>query len=249
MAFEIAGKSITENESPSKEVRPSPNLSASTVVRRPKGELIEESKGDSPAEDVTPKIAKPKQSVHHPKIPGYVSKFSQFLADNDKQLVESAHEMYTNRTDWNVDRAGSASLYYTSKTLKMLDDEFQATQGSAGKQGDDKSQRLVDELMLPGAVALVAAAYLLSFVLPSVLNFVIAVAAAGAAGFALLKHKRRLERDDEHSAAPFRSYKVKVVSNVVGLPDDIANALADDDKRRDWDLVSTVLKEKPAKMV
>lgn len=250
MAFEIAGKPITQNESPTKEVKPSPNLSASTVIRRPKGELIEESKGDSPVEDVTPKVSKVKQSVHHPKIPGYVSKFSQFLSEDDKRLVESAEEMYTNRTDWNIDRAGSASLYYTSKTLKTIEDEFQASHGNANKRADNKSQQLLNELMVPGSIALVAAAYLLSFILPSALNFLIAIAIAGASGFMLFKQKLKVESSqEEHNAAPFKSYKVKVVSNVVGLPDDIANALTNDDKRKEWDLVSTLLKEKSTKIV
>ena len=159
--------------------------------------------------------------------------------------------MYTNRTDWNIDRAGSASLYYTSKTLKTIEDEYQASQGIAKKDDDERTQnqKLIEELMVPGSIALVAAAYLLSFILPGFLNFLIAVAIAGASGFMLFKQKVKLEDSDEKQDVPFKSYKVKVVSNVVGLPDDIANALINDDKRKDWDLISKVLKEKPSKVV
>lgn len=143
------------------------SLSRSSNVNTRGKELLQGVKGDEPIEDVSPQ-AKRKQT----NIPGYVSKFTQYINDQDKGLLETAEDMFTKRTDWNLDRSGSAALYYTSKTLSQIDDERRIHQEIIEVFAEDRSDPF-EVLTVPAVVAVLAAVNILSFIVPSSISLIL----------------------------------------------------------------------------
>lgn len=237
-----SNKSIVDTEQENTSVQ---SISRSSNVNVRGKELLEGAKGDEPIEDISPKVRK-RQS----NIPGYVSKFTQYINDQDKGLLETAEDMFTRRTDWNLDRSGSAALYYTSKTLSQIDDDRRIHQEIIEVFAEDRSDPF-EVLTIPAILALLAGVNLLAFILPSSISLVFALLIFGASIFILLMFKKRLDKHQEEKATPqgFKSYKIKLVTNVVGLPDDVASALTDIDKRKQWDLYHSLLKEETSKII
>jgi hypothetical protein len=225
-----------------------PANSSTTMIKRNKTDLIEISKGDDPIDAVSPELASRKKQ---PNIPGYVSKFTQFLNNDDKELLSMTEDLYKNRTDWNLDRASQAALCYTSKTVNRIKEEFAQKHGSnnVAKQ-DENEQNLIDRIDISAILALLAVAYLCSFILPNFMNLILALAICGLAVFYKIKEtEKNAELEEENKPKPFRSYKVKIITNCIGLPDDIAKALFVNEKRKQWDLYGSLLNESSSKLV
>lgn len=211
----------------------------------PKQDFLEESKGDIPIDDISPKV---KRSMAG--IPGYVSKFRQHLNDEDKSLIETAEDLFTNRTDWNIDRAGAACLYYTSKPLKRIEDEWKMD-SEVVKLVKEESSNVVETIMVPAIICIFSLVYFLSHLLPQNVNIILSVIVFLCSASVVIFHRRKANEAKEalNEKVPYEPYKIKVVSNVVGLPDDIANALTEDIKRKQWDICRQQLKEETHKHV
>jgi len=178
-------------------------------------------------------------------IPGYVSKFTPHLDASDKALIETAQDTYANRTDWNLTFSSESSLFYSSKTVRQLAEDHKKKLGVAEEEDEDSKEHPLMKLLFPGALATVAGAYFLSFILPGFLNFFLSLIAVGAAGFHLFREKKKFDEENEESGQiGFKPYKIKLISYVVGLPDDVAKAFTSEDSRKKWDIISNLLNEK-----
>jgi len=72
-----------------------------------------------------------------------------------------------------------------------------------------------------------------------------------SACFALYSEKEKIERPSYVNSREqyIKEYKAKLVTNVVGLPDDIANALVIFEKRNQWDIYMNILKERDSRYI
>jgi len=222
---------------------PSQDLTRSTQIKKSDNDLLRGPQGDEePIEYSTPKISP--TSASRPKVPGYVSKFSHKINEEEKALIVTAEDMYQSRVNWNVDSSDSSSLYYTSKTPKMIQDEKDAVEATQKL----KEESLQNSLLVPFVILLFTSAYLLSLFRPETENKIIA-AVLVLISLVVLFISRSRTSSKESEKKPFKSYKIKLVTHMVGLPDDIANALQDDEKRKRWDSYITILKEKKSKLI
>jgi hypothetical protein len=238
-----------EEQKALREKGPSKELSRSAAAKKLSHDIIKEAIGDDdPIEVNTPKAAPLGASYAKPRSVGYVSKFVSFLSPDDKALIETAEYMYKNRADWNLDSSGESSLYYTSKTAKRIEEERKQVMEKNKNANKEENNHLMT-LKTPIFILLIAAVFLFSFVLPNFLNLILAFGLVGASGYMLFLEKIKLEEDEENTEKPFKTYKIKAVTNVMALPDDIANALTDNERRKQWDIFHSTLKESPQKVV
>ena len=122
--------------------------------------------------------------------------------------------------------------------------------GGGVKENEEDEEEIYIKLLSPIAIAAVALAAFLSFILPSFLGFLLLLASGGAAGFHLFREKQKLDESEEGDIVPaFKTYKAKLITYVVGLPDDVAKALSSDEDRKQWDIISILFNEKSDKFV
>lgn len=228
-----------------------PKLTSSTASR-PAANFVDEAKGDEePIETVSPKSVKNKG----PKLPGYVSKFTANIHPDDKLELDKISEEFE-RQAWLIDSSSSASLFYTSKTLKQIEDERNANapQEEEEKEQEDKPPAVVlfEEHTALTIGVIVMTLILFSHVLPTFVSFILFAVATGALDYKLFLEFTK-EKDEKKPDAPVKAapkpYKVKLMTNVVGLPDDVANALFVEENRKKWDIYATILKESDSKYI
>ena len=227
-------------------VRIAPKASASTAIR-PTVNFVDEARGDSDPVENTDLAATPRILRNQPRVPGYISKFSNSLSAEEMNEIEKANDEFVNRTKWNIDTSGSASLLYTSKTFKQQQEERNGAP-KIQNQEDDEEPFYLRESYRPHLLFVgVASVFLLSYILPSFLSFLLMAAVLGA--FIYVEVKEKDNTDDQPAVVKPKSYKIKLMTNVVGLPDDIAIALSDNEKRKNWDIYTTVLNESTSKFI
>ena len=173
-------------DTPQAKIPVSSNIDQSTIVNRTGPGLNTGLKGDEPVEAATPKLSPSKPLG----IPGYVSKFTQYPTAEEKSLIESIEDGYKNKTDWNLTRSSESSLFYSSKTMRQLAEEYQ---NSLRKVEIEESETLASKILLPGSLILLILAFLSPYFLPNICSILLAFVAIGGAGFHIFNEGKKIK--------------------------------------------------------
>ena len=168
--------------------------------------------------------------------------------NNDLKVLNEIKDMYINKTKWHIDKSSSSSLYYTSIPKRKVSRFSQRVEIPEGPS----INQIIKKLSIPWLITFICCANLLSFILPNFIFFtVIAVLSLLSVQFLSseydkLQNPELIKDENEPIAKP---YLTKHVTHLFGLPDDVAKALTDFNKRKEWDTFIDALAENDSKFV